>query len=44
MLDLCSASALTPALCAVWGGMSTGLVGLAEPGVRVEGQENHTVG
>src|SRR2546422_11554413 len=42
LLDLCSASALTPALCAVCGGVSTGLVGLVEPGVRVEGQENHT--
>src|SRR2546422_1204480 len=42
LLDLCSASALTPALCAVCGGVSTGLVGLVQPGVRVEGQENYT--
>lgn len=36
LLDLCSASALTPALCAVCGGVSTGLVGpRANPSVFI---------
>jgi hypothetical protein len=40
LLGRCSASALTPTLCAVCGGVGTGPVGLVEPGVRIEGQEN----